>query len=103
MTSLSHRLQASRSGHSQVSGTRIRSGDQGMFVDTGTINAPRVHYEQVVHDTMGIVCRHRPLVMKVVVFALAVFLVAFMFMAPRYTGEAIIQLDFVRNENVAGE
>src|SRR5262249_49530891 len=30
-------------------------------------------------------------------------LVALVFMAPRYTGEAIIQLDFVRNENVAGE
>ncbi|WP_158226497.1 Wzz/FepE/Etk N-terminal domain-containing protein [Bradyrhizobium sp. UFLA03-84] len=74
-----------------------------MFVETGAISAPRMHYEQVVRDTLGVVWRQRRLVMGTVVLALAAFLVAFMFMAPRYTGEAIIQLDFVRNENMAGE
>ncbi|MGY3446378.1 MULTISPECIES: GumC domain-containing protein [unclassified Bradyrhizobium] len=74
-----------------------------MFVETGAINAPRMHYEQVVHNALGVVWRHRRLVTGTVVVALAAFLVAFMFMASRYTGEAIIQLDFVRNENIAGE
>lgn len=101
MTSLSHRLQAIRSSHSQR--TRSRSGDQDMFVETGAISAPRMHYEQVVQNALGVVWRHRGLVMGTVVVALAAFLVAFMFMASRYTGEAIIQLDFVRNENMSGE
>ncbi|MHC2335428.1 Wzz/FepE/Etk N-terminal domain-containing protein [Bradyrhizobium sp. USDA 4454] len=74
-----------------------------MFVETGAINAPRMHYEQAVYHALGVVWRHRRLVMGTVVVALAAFLAAFMFMAPRYTGEAVIQLDFVRNENIAGE
>ncbi|MGY4320627.1 hypothetical protein [Bradyrhizobium sp. JR3.5] len=94
---------ANRLGHAQRSGTRTRSGDQEMFVETGAINAPRIHYEQVVHDALGVVWRHRQLVMITVVLAQAAFLVAFMFMASRYTGEATIQLEFVRNENIAGE
>jgi uncharacterized protein involved in exopolysaccharide biosynthesis len=67
------------------------------------ISAPREHYEHVVYDTLLVLWKHRPLVAKVLGVALAVLLVALMFTAPRYTGEAIIQLDFVRNENVAGE
>ena len=37
--------QAGRFGHSQRSGTRTRSGDQDMFVETGAISAPRMHYD----------------------------------------------------------
>lgn len=74
-----------------------------MSLETNAIDAPRIHYERVVYDTLRILWKHKPLVAAVVGIALAALSVALLLIAPRYTGEAMIQLDFVRNETVAGE
>ena len=74
-----------------------------MFFETNAINAPRIHYEGIVYDTLLVCWKHRALVVKVLGAMLATLLIALMFKAPQYTGEAIVQLDFVRNENIAGE
>jgi uncharacterized protein involved in exopolysaccharide biosynthesis len=74
-----------------------------MSFETNAIDAPRIHYERVVYDTLRILWKHRSLVAAVLVIALAALSVGLMLTAPRYTGEAMIQLDFFRNETVAGE
>jgi capsular polysaccharide biosynthesis protein len=79
------------------------SGRSGMFFETDAISAPRIHYERIVYDTLLVCWKHRSLVFSVFGAMLATLLIALVFKAPQYTGEAIIQLDFVRNENIAGE
>jgi capsular polysaccharide biosynthesis protein len=74
-----------------------------MSFETNAIDAPRIHYERVVYDTLRILWKHKPLVAAVLGIALAALSVALVLIAPHYTGEAIIQLDFIRNETVAGE
>jgi capsular polysaccharide biosynthesis protein len=79
------------------------SGRSGMFFETNVINAPRTHYEGIVYDALFVCWKQRLLVVRVFGAMLAVLLIALIFKAPQYTGEAVIQLDFVRNENIAGE
>jgi hypothetical protein len=78
-------------------------GDQDMSFETNVIDAPRIHYERVVYDTLRILWKHRLLLAGVLAIALAALSVGLMLIAPRYTGEAMVQLDFIRNETVAGE
>lgn len=71
--------------------------------ETNAIHAPRIHYESVVYDTLRILWTHKPLIAAVLGIALAGLSVTLALIAPRYTGEAMIRLDFTRNETVAGE
>jgi capsular polysaccharide biosynthesis protein len=71
--------------------------------ETNAIYAPRIHYERVVYDTLRMLGRHKLLIAAVLGIALAALSVALALIAPRYTGEAMIQLDFTRNETVSGE
>ncbi len=77
--------------------------DRPMSFETNTIDAPRIHYERVVYDTLRILWKHKPLVTAVLGIALAALSVALVLIAPRYTGEAMIRLDFTRDETIAGE
>src|SRR6266850_2141054 len=63
----------------------------------------RALFERVVYDTLRMLWRHKLLIAAVLGIALAALSVALALIAPRYTGEAMIQLDFTRNETVAGE
>ncbi|OKO82276.1 hypothetical protein AC630_13320 [Bradyrhizobium sp. AS23.2] len=74
-----------------------------MSLEVNAIDAPRIHYEHIVHDTLRKLWKHKLLITTVLAVALAAQLIVLAFMVPRYTGEALIQLDFVRDENVAGE
>jgi capsular polysaccharide biosynthesis protein len=76
---------------------------QSMSFERNAIDAPRIHYERVVYDTLRILWRRKPLVAAVLGIALAALSVTLVLIAPRYTGEAMIQLDFTRAEAVAGE
>jgi capsular polysaccharide biosynthesis protein len=78
------------------------SRGSGSF-ETNAIYAPRIHYERVVYDTLRMLWRHRPLIAAVLGIALAVLSISLALIAPRYTGEAIIKLDFTREEAVSGE
>lgn len=74
-----------------------------MSVEIAAIDAPRVHYEHVVYDTLRIFWRHKSLVACVFGVAYAGLSAALLLLPPRYTGEATIKVDFIRNETVAGE
>ncbi len=70
---------------------------------TNAIDAPRIHYERIVYDTVRMLWRHKPLIAAVLAIALAALSIALAIIAPRYTGEAMIKFDFTRDEAVAGE
>lgn len=72
-------------------------------LETNRKDAPRAHYESVVYSTLRMLWKHKPIVAAVLVIALSILSVALMVIAPRYTGEATIQIDFTRGETVAGE
>ncbi|KWV55979.1 hypothetical protein AS156_05045 [Bradyrhizobium macuxiense] len=74
-----------------------------MSFEIGAIDAPRDHYERVVYGTLRILWTHKWLVVCVLGVAYAALSAALLVLPPRYTGEAIIKVDFVRNETVAGE
>ncbi len=74
-----------------------------MSFETNKIYAPRIHYEGLVYNRLRVLWKHKALVATVLGIALAALAAALILIAPRYTGEAMIQLDFTRNENAAGE
>jgi capsular polysaccharide biosynthesis protein len=76
--------------------------NRSLSFETNTIYAPRVHYERVVYDTLRVLWRHKSLLAVVFGIALAALSVELVLVAPRYTGEAMIQLSFTRDE-AAGE
>jgi uncharacterized protein involved in exopolysaccharide biosynthesis len=61
----------------------------------------RAHYEGVVRDTMRIIWRRKLLVAAILVEALVLASIALVLVGPRYTGEAIIQLSFSREESAS--
>jgi capsular polysaccharide biosynthesis protein len=77
--------------------------NRSISFETNSIYAPRVHYERVAYDTLRVLWRHKSLVAVVLGIALAALSVALVLVAPRYTGEAMIQLNFTRDEAIVGE
>ena len=71
---------------------------RSMSLDRSVIYGPRIHYERVAYDTLRMLWRHKSLIAAVLGIALAALSVALLLIAPRYTGEAMIQLDFFRDE-----
>jgi capsular polysaccharide biosynthesis protein len=67
------------------------------------ISATRAYYERMAYDMLQMLWAHRSLVAVVFGFAFVALSVALVLLPHRYTGEAMIQLDFTRNETVAGE
>jgi uncharacterized protein involved in exopolysaccharide biosynthesis len=65
-------------------------------------NHLRAHYEGVVFDWLRVPWHRKWLIMASVVAALLLGVSALVVMAPRYTGEAIIQLNFIREEPTTG-
>jgi uncharacterized protein involved in exopolysaccharide biosynthesis len=62
----------------------------------------RAHYEGVAHDTLRIVWHRKLLIAAIVIAALLVASIALVIIGPRYTGEAMIQLNFIREEPTTG-
>ena len=63
---------------------------------------PRIHYQSVVYNTLTTVWARRLLITTVLVVALTLACVALVLIGPRYTGEATIQLNFLREEPATG-
>jgi uncharacterized protein involved in exopolysaccharide biosynthesis len=61
-----------------------------------TIYAPRIHYERLIFEALRALWKRKVLVATVLVVAITGLIAALLFIAPRYTGEAMIQLDFTR-------
>jgi uncharacterized protein involved in exopolysaccharide biosynthesis len=62
----------------------------------------RAHYEGVAHDTLRILWRRRLPIAAIVVAALLLASIALVLIGPRYTAEATIQLNFIREEPATG-
>jgi capsular polysaccharide biosynthesis protein len=74
-----------------------------LMFETKAIDPPRIYYESVVYDTLRILWKQKLFIAAVLGIAIACLSAALVFIAPSYTGEAMIQLDFVRHETVSGE
>jgi uncharacterized protein involved in exopolysaccharide biosynthesis len=70
---------------------------------TDPISGPRYHYENLIYDTVRIVWKHKILVFAILCVSVAVQAAAFMLSAPEYTGEAVIHVDFTRDDAGMGE
>lgn len=58
----------------------------------------RVYYQGIAYDVLRILWRYRVLIMRFVACGLAIAIVAVITIPPRYTSEAILQLNFSRDE-----
>jgi capsular polysaccharide biosynthesis protein len=63
---------------------------------------PRAYYEEVARDTLGILWHQKPLIVGILLVALSVASIALVLIGPRYSAEAMIQLNFVREEPATG-
>ena len=63
---------------------------------------PRAHYEEVARDTLGILWHQKPLIVGILLVALSVASIALVLIGPRYSAEAVIQLNFIREEPATG-
>jgi uncharacterized protein involved in exopolysaccharide biosynthesis len=72
------------------------------FVIENESVAPKAHYESLVYDTLATVWARKPLIAAVVLAAFVFASIALVLMGPRYTAEATILLNFVREESATG-
>jgi capsular polysaccharide biosynthesis protein len=65
-------------------------------------NLPRAYYEQVARDTLKILWHRKRLIVRILLVALSVASIALVIIGPRYSAEAMIQLNFIREEPATG-
>lgn len=63
---------------------------------------PRVHYENVLYENLAILWARKLLISAIVGAALVLQSIVLVLLGPRYTGEAMIQLSFTREEPATG-
>jgi uncharacterized protein involved in exopolysaccharide biosynthesis len=63
---------------------------------------PRVHYESVVYDTLRTLWARKWFIAAILFIAVVLASLALVLIGPRYTGEAMIQLNFTREEPING-
>jgi capsular polysaccharide biosynthesis protein len=63
---------------------------------------PLAYYEEVARDTLGILWHQKLLIVGILVVALSVASIALVLVGPRYSAEAMIQLNFIREEPATG-
>jgi uncharacterized protein involved in exopolysaccharide biosynthesis len=63
---------------------------------------PLAYYEEVARDTLGILWHQKLLIVGILVVALSVASIALVLIGPRYSAEAMIQLNFIREEPATG-
>jgi capsular polysaccharide biosynthesis protein len=67
--------------------------------ETGLV---RVHYEEVARDTLRVLWDRKLLIAAIVMVAFFVAAASLLLIGPRYSAEAIIQLNFIREEPTVG-
>jgi Chain length determinant protein len=65
-------------------------------IETRETTDLRAHYEQLAYDTLRVVWHRKRLIAAILVAAVLLASVALMLIGPRYSGEAIIELNFTR-------
>ncbi|HMF68853.1 MAG TPA: Wzz/FepE/Etk N-terminal domain-containing protein [Phyllobacterium sp.] len=73
-----------------------------MIKEGNEATLPRAFYEEIARDTLGILWDQKSLIVGILVVALSVALVALVLIGPRYSAEAMIQLNFIREEPATG-
>jgi len=63
---------------------------------------PRAHYESVVYDTLWTLWARKWFIAAILFIAVVLASLALVLIGPRYTGEAMIQLNFTREEPING-
>jgi uncharacterized protein involved in exopolysaccharide biosynthesis len=63
---------------------------------------PLAYYEEVARDTLGILWHQKLLIVGILVAALSAASIALVLIGPRYSAEAMIQLNFIREEPATG-
>ena len=63
---------------------------------------PLAYYEEVARYTLGILWHQKPLIVGILVVALSVASIALVLIGPRYSAEAMIRLNFLRDEPANG-
>jgi len=63
---------------------------------------PLAYYEEVARDTLGILWHQKLLIVGILVVALSVASIALVLVGPRYSAEAMILLNFIREEPATG-
>jgi uncharacterized protein involved in exopolysaccharide biosynthesis len=63
---------------------------------------PRAYYEEVARDALGILWHQKLLILGILVVALSIASIALLLIGPRYSAEAMIQLNFNREEAANG-
>lgn len=63
---------------------------------------PLAYYEEVARETLGILWRQKLLIMGILLVALSAASIALVLIGPRYSAEAMVQLNFTREEPAAG-
>jgi uncharacterized protein involved in exopolysaccharide biosynthesis len=63
---------------------------------------PRAYYEEVARDTLGILWHQKLMIVGILVAALSAASIALVLIGPRYSAEAMIQLNFIREEPATG-
>jgi uncharacterized protein involved in exopolysaccharide biosynthesis len=61
----------------------------------------RAHYEVAMHDNLRLLWRRKLLIALLMAFAVVLASIAVVLIGPRYTSEAVIQLNFSREESLA--
>ena len=76
----------------------LQEGTESLTSVEGEAIAPRIYYQKLAFDTLKTLWAHAPWIAAGVVGALALASVALLLVGPRYTGRAMIQFKFVREE-----
>ncbi len=79
---------------------RIRAPCLQLAKSTGSV--AKIHYQGVVYDTLRTLWARSPLIAAGVAVALVLASVTLVLIGPRYTGQAVIQLNFIREEPATG-
>ena len=67
-------------------------------IEPAGTTAPRAHYEAIAYNTLRILWRRKRMIGAMVLAAVSLCAVALALMGPRYTSEAIVRLNFSREE-----
>jgi capsular polysaccharide biosynthesis protein len=71
-------------------------------IEENEASLPRAHYERVARDTLGILWHQKRLIVGILLVALSVASITLVLIGPHYSAEAMIQLNFIREEPATG-
>jgi uncharacterized protein involved in exopolysaccharide biosynthesis len=81
---------------------KIKIKEIGEIEEEDEATLPRAFYAEVARDTLRILWDQKRLIVGILLVAFLVALIALVLIGPRYSAEAMIQLNFIREEPATG-